>query len=69
MTDILESSAGDSKAKISIARAVGSMLRPVRTNSGSSNRLRKRDNAALMFRVLEKAFGWRSFEYPALVHK
>lgn len=44
----IESSAGDSRAKISWARAEGSMLRPVRTNSGSSNRLRRRDSAALM---------------------
>ena len=38
------------------ARAVGSMLRPVRTNSGSSNRLRKRDNAALMAGCPRKSF-------------
>ncbi|MNE61005.1 hypothetical protein D3C80_1561880 [compost metagenome] len=44
----IESSAGDSRAKISTARAEGSMLRPVRTNNGSSNRLRRRDNAALI---------------------
>ncbi|MNV73496.1 hypothetical protein D3C71_1666500 [compost metagenome] len=44
----IESSAGESRAKISWARAVGSMLRPVRTNSGSSNRLRKRARAALI---------------------
>ncbi|MNC50216.1 hypothetical protein D3C75_994440 [compost metagenome] len=44
----IESSAGDSRAKISWARAEGSMLRPVRTNNGSSNRLRRRERAALM---------------------
>ncbi len=44
----MESSAGDRWAKISWARAVGSMLRPVRTNSGSSNSVRRRDSAALM---------------------
>ncbi|MOA40753.1 hypothetical protein D3C78_1626570 [compost metagenome] len=44
----MESSAGESRAKISIALADGSMLRPVRTNSGSSNRVRRRASAALM---------------------
>ena len=41
---------------ISTARADGSMLRPVRTNSGSSNRPRSRDNAALMAGWPRKSF-------------
>nr|GFD52849.1 hypothetical protein [Tanacetum cinerariifolium] len=44
----MESSAGESRPKISTARAVGSMLRPVRTNKGSSNKPRKRERAALI---------------------
>lgn len=44
----IESRAGESRAKISTARADGSMLRPVRTNKGSSNSPRRRDKAALM---------------------
>lgn len=44
----MESSAGVSREKISTARAEGSMLRPVRTNSGSSNSDRRRARAALM---------------------
>ncbi|MNR34131.1 hypothetical protein D3C85_1518730 [compost metagenome] len=44
----MESSAGESRAKISMALAEGSMLRPVRTNSGSSNRVLRRASAALI---------------------
>ncbi|MCY1175478.1 hypothetical protein D9M73_157200 [compost metagenome] len=44
----IESRAGESRAKISTALADGSMLRPVRTNKGSSNRPRRRESAALM---------------------
>ncbi|MNF29841.1 hypothetical protein D3C84_105580 [compost metagenome] len=52
----IESRAGDSRAKISTARAEGSMLRPVRTNRGSSNRLRSLDKAALMAGWPRKSF-------------
>jgi len=52
----MESSAGESRAKISIARAVGSILRPVRTNKGSSNRLRRRERAALIAGCPRKSF-------------
>ena len=52
----MESRAGESRAKISTARADGSMLRPVRTNSGSSKRVRSRARAALMAGWPRKSF-------------